>query len=768
MAAALTVLGAIAFFGVASPVLSTPLTTNQVLAAYKEAGQYASLTILYPQNDTLFPPEIVPCTFSWRDDAAKADTWLVLVGRRDDPGRLSFLASRAEWRPAPGEWEAIKQRCRGKRSEITVLGFRRDAPAQILSRGQVRVMTSEDPVGAPLFYREVNLPFADAVRDPSRIRWRFGTISSPEPPRVVLEHLPVCGNCHSFSRDGSVLGMDVDYANNKGSYVITRVAKEMALAPSDVITWDDYKREDGQKTLGLLSQVSPDGQVVVSTVKDKSVFVARPDLAFSQLFFPVKGILAVYHRDTRVFQALPGADDPQYVQSNPVWSPDGKYILFARSKAYELKGESGEGGLLMKEEDCREFVRDSKPFTFDLYRLPYNNGRGGRAEALVGASLNGRSNYFPKYSPDGKWIVFCQASNYMLLQPDSELYIIPAEGGAARRLRCNTARMNSWHSWSPNSRWLVFASKVNSAYTQLFLTHIDEQGESSPPVLLANFTAADRAANIPEFVNAPADGIARITQEFLNDYSHVRAAFFAELSGDTDHAIVEYQRALELNPGNVHAHQRLGYIFYNVKQQPEQGLAHTREALRLAPWDGFAHYDLGMAMRNEGKLDAAADHLAAAVRYTPVSLGVLYNAVEMRCSLGEVLLAQSRVPDAAAILDKAVALDAKNPRAHYYLALAQAAQGLLDEPLKHYSLACSLEPTVDKAPELHFLLSRNLAAAGRLPEALQAAQRALDLAQARNDTNLVATIKERMADYRQKASLAGQAGVAKPELPAPR
>ena len=32
-----------------------------------------------------------------------------------------------------------------------------------------------------------------------------------------------------------------------------------------------------------------------------------------------------------------------------------------------------------------------------------------------------------------------------MLQPDSELYIIPAQGGPARRLRANTALMNSWH-----------------------------------------------------------------------------------------------------------------------------------------------------------------------------------------------------------------------------------------------------------------------------------------------------------------------------------
>jgi Tol biopolymer transport system component len=103
----------------------------------------------------------------------------------------------------------------------------------------------------------------------------------------------------------------------------------------------------------------------------------------------------------------------------------------------------------------------------------------------------------------------------MLLQPDSELYIIPSEGGRARRLRCNTNRMNSWHSFSPNGKWLVFSSKAYSDYTQLFLTHIDENGCSTPAVLLDNMTAPDRAANIPEFVNTHPDAIDKIHAKFL-------------------------------------------------------------------------------------------------------------------------------------------------------------------------------------------------------------------------------------------------------------
>jgi tetratricopeptide (TPR) repeat protein len=270
--------------------------------------------------------------------------------------------------------------------------------------------------------------------------------------------------------------------------------------------------------------------------------------------------------------------------------------------------------------------------------------------------------------------------------------------------------------------------------------------------VLANFTAPDRAANIPEFVNAPAGAIEKINEQFLNDYSHVRAAFFAELGGDVDHAIAEYEKALSINPNSGAAHQRLGFLLYNVKHKPEAGLAHTAEALRLEPSNGFAHYDMGMAMRAEGKLDLAGEHFAAAVRLTPPNANLLhYNSADMHCALGEILLAKARGNEAAAVLTRAVELDPANARAHYYLALAQAAQGLLDEPRQHYATACSLQPAVDTVPELHLLLSVNLAQAGRAEDALRSASKALELAEAKGDTNLVGIIKARMEEYRLRS-----------------
>ena len=146
-------------------------------------------------------------------------------------------------------------------------------------------------------------------RPPSRIRWRYGTVDEENGPPIVLQNLPVCGNCHSFADNGSVLGLDVDYGNDKGAYGILPVSSHMVMGDDKIITWADYKREDGELTFGLLSRVSPTGRYVISTVKDRSVFVAIPDLMISQLFFPIKGILVVYDREKKTFKALPGADE---------------------------------------------------------------------------------------------------------------------------------------------------------------------------------------------------------------------------------------------------------------------------------------------------------------------------------------------------------------------------------------------------------------------------------------------------------------------------
>lgn len=750
---------AVLLFGIASVLLLLAqrpgLDAGEILSADPGDGLTCpALTMTHPPEGALFPPDIATPTFRWSSDGHVCDTWAIRLRFHDGADDLGVLVRKPWWVPDPAMWETIKRRSLARQAEMLVVGVNRSRPRKVLARGRVSFATSPDEVGAPLFYREVNLPFIEAVKDPTKIRWRFGSISSEDMPPVVLENVPVCGNCHSFPRDASVLAMDVDYANSKGSYVMTRVAEEMMLPTSDIITWNDYRVEDGEQTFGLLSQISPDGRYVVSTVKDRSVFVPMPGLAFSQLFFPIKGILCVYDRHTRQFAALPGADDPRYVQSNPTWSPDGQHIVFARSEAYRLRADD-KSKVLLSPEDCAEFVEEGKRFVYDLYRIPFNDGRGGVPEPIPGASGDGMSNYFARYSPDGKWIVFCKAKSYMLLQPDSQLYIIPAQGGEPRRLQGNTARMNSWHSFSPNSRWLVFSSKAHSDHTQLFLTHIDEAGHSSPAICLSRLTVSDRAANIPEFVNTSPTAIRRIREEFLNDYSFVRAADAFFRAHDTDGAIREYRKALELNPQNVRAHRTLGFLLFNVKEQYDEGLMHLQTALELDPRDPRTHHDLGMALLYRGQLDSGSAHLRTAIRGMPHGLGLQYDPIRMRHALGQALLAQGRLAEAADCMSDLLRLDPNCAEAHYGLALALTGTERPRDVIAHYTKAVRIRPEVDNSPMLHDFIAGYYADCRAFKQALAHQMRALELARVSGDPALIGPIEERLRIHRQLFESAG-------------
>jgi Flp pilus assembly protein TadD len=626
----------------------------QAVNAASKSEQLLGLKVDYPLDEALFPTDMAAPTFVWSDPAANADTWLIDFvssdgrehfyvltqgatpprARDSDPRTLSEASAAynppapgvplRRWMPSPDTWEQIKHLSQSQAAAVTVVGFHSTEPNQSLSRGRFNLTTSDDPVGAPIFYRDVPLPFPHVLLNLKSIRWRLGDVSSYKPP-TLLADMKVCGNCHSFTSDGKTLAMDVDYGSDKGSYVIAEIERQTVLEKSKVISWSDYRREEKEPTFGLLSQISPDGRYVISTVKDRSVFAPVDDLFYSQRFFPVTGILVVYGRQTRKFFALPGADDRRYVQSNPVWSPDGKTLLFARSKCYKLPKLKDPSSALVTREEVSEFFEGGKKFRFDIYRIPFNGGKGGRPTPLTGASDNGKSNYFPRFSPDGEWIVFCQSDSFMLLQPDSTLYIMPSAGGTPRKMRCNfSGKMNSWHSWSPNGKWLVFASKVGGPFTQLWLTHVDADGNDTPAVLLEHFTAADRAANIPEFVNVRPEQFAEIRQEFADYYTHYRAGALYERRHEYAQAIEEFHKALNEKPNHVESLYLMASCLARIDKEKE-AIPYARKAAMLSRNSGTVHGLLGALLSSTGQHSEALTHLETAFAVNPGDVTVASN-----------------------------------------------------------------------------------------------------------------------------------------------
>ncbi len=586
----------------------------------------APLTIDYPEEGSIFPPEITPPTFLWRDGAAATGLWRIDVSFADgsaqlhvtcrarrmrvgeiDPSciaetnRLPKLTPRQAasrtWMPDNATWEAIKRHSVAAPATVTITGLGGTGADGAVSRGSVTIRTSTDPVGAPIFYRDVPLmptetengniqPLAPyAVR---LIRWRLRDISRPS-SRVVLENLPMCANCHSFSADGKRMGMDLDgVQNNKGLYALVPVKPETSISDKDVVQWSTEKGKlSSGIRVGFMSQVSPDGRFVATTIDPSAVETGSPpaadqsptsiyyvanftDYRFLQVFYPTRGLLAWYSPAAGVLQPLPGADDPGFVQMGGVWSPDGRYLVFARAPAQDPNPPGAPPAKFANDPNERRI-------RYDLYRVPFNEGKGGVPEPIAGASQDDASNSFPKVSPDGRWIVFVKCRNGLLMRPDSRLYIVPASGGTARLMRCNTKLMNSWHSFSPNSRWLVFSSKSRSPYTQMYLTHIDAQGNDSPAILIENSTAANRAVNIPEFVNIAPDGLRTIGGPTLEFYRIADRAAYLRKSGKYEEAVVEWRKALRAKPDDPYAHNNLGMLLL-MTGHPREAAEHLRIA----------------------------------------------------------------------------------------------------------------------------------------------------------------------------------------------
>ena len=332
-----------------------------------------AISIDYPQDGSIFPPGITPPTFFWRD--AAATSWSIdisfadkapalharskgvrmhigaidpqCVGSTNEPPKLTpQQAASWTWTPDPATWAAIQVHSTIKPATLTITGYR---DGQIISPpSHIAFSTSKDPVGAPIFYRDVPLmPSAGAIGivkplPPTAIhliQWRLRDIRQPE-SHTVLNDMPTCANCHSFSTNGKTMGIDIDGpANNKGLYAIVPVQRHISIQTKDIVKWNTDGRV-GTTRVGFMSQVSPNGRFVVSTFAGPisrcpdSYYVTNfKDYSFLQVFYPTRGILEWYDRTTGLRKPLPGADDPHYVQTDGVWSPDGKSIVFARAVA---------------------------------------------------------------------------------------------------------------------------------------------------------------------------------------------------------------------------------------------------------------------------------------------------------------------------------------------------------------------------------------------------------------------------------------------------
>jgi len=797
----------------AVPSYLKPVATNSETPSSKPL-----LTIDIPVNGTIYPPEIIPPQFAWRDDNPAVSVWRIEVvfgeharsikawsnGEKmelapaDDtlvgyvpPALTPEQAAAHTWRPDAKTWEEIKKHSVQEPATVTISGYASQKDHEPLSQAHATIRTSMDPVGAPIFYRDVPLippdlstaqrgvikPLPDSVLP--RIKWELRYISQTQ-SKVMMTNLPTCGNCHSFSRDGKTMGIDVDGpANDKGLYALVPLKKVSTISNDYLIHWSAFSEEHAQKRFGFMSQVSPDGKYVVNSIDVPHAHGVRmvdrlyngfyTDYGFGQVFYPTRGVLAWYSKETGKLQTLPGADDPNFVQTSAFWSPDGKWLVFSRAAARDPYPPGYQRATYANDPNETQIQ-------YDLYRIPFSDGKGGTPERIVGASENGMSNNFPKVSPDGKWIVFVECKSGLLMRPDSKLYIVPFEGGEARPLQSNLPLMNSWHSFSPNGRWLAFSSKSPSLYTHLYLTHIDDQGNTSPAVVVENATASNRAVNIPEFVNLGPEGLDHIDTPAIDFYREFDAAQqlqdshkYAEAvpawkvaaakdptdarpynnmgvalaaTGEINEAIEQYKKSLALNNDSSQTHNNLGGVFAQAGHTDE-AMAEFQKALELNPDNGSAHINLGHILEvMGGHRQEAIDELTKGIELAPKSS-------DGHNIYGVILARMGKLDDAIAELQKAVELAPQSAECRYNLGRALAASSKFAEALPQFEAAASLSG--GQVPDILQMLAAMYSETGQYQKALETAQHALGLAVQQQNNDLATALKGNIERYQHQA-----------------
>ncbi len=252
--------------------------------------------------------------------------------------------------------------------------------------------------------------------------------------------------------------------------------------------------------------LSPDGSMVA--------YVQMDAKGYSTIM-----LQATAHVPARALTATPATHSDML----PVWSPDGRTLAFARFDSAghcQIMLVAASGGNERKIADCFAGIASTYDWTPDgsallmglETKLPNERSSplrrldiaSGQWTSLKYQIADGDIDIDPRYSPDGKWIVFRRSISL------SDLWQMPATGGTPRRLTHVKSDIRGW-DWTPDSRKIVFSYIGNEV--GMFLLDIDSSSvthlEMSEHAVLPDI--ARNAPSLVFTVDQSASGMFRFT-----------------------------------------------------------------------------------------------------------------------------------------------------------------------------------------------------------------------------------------------------------------
>ena len=204
----------------------------------------------------------------------------------------------------------------------------------------------------------------------------------------------------------------------------------------------------------------------------------------------------------------------------------------------------------------------------------------------------------------------------------------------------------------------------------------------------------------------------------------------------------QYPKAANCDLCGATAHNNLG-ILLSQRGQKADAIAHFRSAVAAKPDFAAAHYNLALTLLDVERLDNAFEQFRQTLALDPGYL-------DAHTGLGNLLAARGRFAEAMGHYKTVLAVNPENARAVQMLAWLQATspqavQRNAAEAIELARWACQL--TGNRWAEPLDTLGAAYAEAGRFPEAVTAARKALALATKRDERQLAEAVRSRIALY---------------------
>ncbi len=362
--------------------------------------------LVYPCHETMLAPNVWRVRHAWTPGEKNHLFEVEIVGPR---AKVRIYTKDPALDPTEEQWRYIAGENAGGELSVSVRGLDPKAPDEAFRSERITLYVSEQPLPSSVYYWLTGAEGITSARTSDDVPQKF----YPEPLLTTSE----CAGCHTLSRDGKKLA--VIYEGEE--LEVVSVPERRSLF--------GVRAMKGTGTAGD----TPDPMAGMPGT--------MPDPAFEAAwasFSPDGNRLVVSsHGKLRLLSATTG---------EPVGSDDGTIVLpdetFATHPDWSPKGDRLAATFATKG-NAKEVEGGS------IAVLPYDGESFGEAQILVTGDAPDQSDFFPSFSPDGRYLAFVEAKGKSRDADKASLRLLDTETGALFDLPRLNQRVNDEDSTMP-------------------------------------------------------------------------------------------------------------------------------------------------------------------------------------------------------------------------------------------------------------------------------------------------------------------------------